>query len=138
MYVNTLTQLNQHCTSHFFTNIQTSYGHQMSEDGKNCLICGYTARTRALLVTHLGCKHGKVNSILLEQGYKALPCPVAIKTAKDDEIQRNLMKLKKERQVQDISETEEGASSSDTTAGRKNVTFGEESIRYIPALKKKF
>ena len=31
-------------------------------------------------------------------GFKALPCPVAQNTKKDQEIQRKIMELKKERQ----------------------------------------
>ena len=95
--VNTLTQLHQHCSNHFIRNIQSKFGDQISSDGKTCLICGYIARSRPLMVMHIGCKHGKINGILVEQGYKALPCPVAPKTVKDDEIQRKLVELKRER-----------------------------------------
>ena len=94
----TLSQLHQHCTNHFVRNIQTKFSNLIGESGKECLVCGFTAKSRSQVVTHLGCKHGKVNDILQEMGFKSLPCPVAPNTQKDKEIQRKLVELKKERQ----------------------------------------
>ena len=93
-----LSQLHQHCTNHFVRNIQTKFGRLIGESGKECLVCGFTAKSKSQVVTHLGCKHGKVNDILQEMGFKSLPCPVAPNTQKDKEIQRKLVELKKERQ----------------------------------------
>ena len=95
--VNTLTQLHQHCSNHFIRNLQSKFGDQIGEDGKTCRICGHTAKTRPIMVMHIGCKHGKINDILVEEGYKALPCPLAQKTVRDNEIQRKLLELKRER-----------------------------------------
>ena len=93
----TLSQLHQHCTNHFIRNIQTKFSHLIAETGKQCLVCGYMAKSKSQVVTHLGCKHGKVNDILQEMGFKSLPCPVAPNTQKDKEIQKKLVELKKER-----------------------------------------
>ena len=104
----TLSQLHQHCTNHFIRNIQTKFSHLIGETGKECLVCGFTAKSKSQVVTHLGCKHGKVNDILQEMGFKSLPCPVAPNTQKDKEIQKKLVELKKERQqsLGDIVEEE--------------------------------
>ena len=45
--------------------------------------------------------------MLVDLGYKALPCPVARDTKKDSEIQRKIMELKKERQLLEEAEQEE-------------------------------
>ena len=41
-----------------------------------------------------------MNDVLVELGYKALPCPVARETKRDPEIQQKIMELKKERQLE--------------------------------------
>ena len=94
----TLSQLQQHCTYHFACDIQTKFSNLIGESGKECLVCGFTAKSRSQVVTHLGCKHGKVNAILRERGFKSLPCPVAPNTQNGKEIQRKLVEVKKERQ----------------------------------------
>ena len=48
-----------------------------------------------------------MNDVLVELGYKALPCPVARETKRDPEIQQKIMELKKERQLE-VEEQEEG------------------------------
>ena len=45
--------------------------------------------------------------MLVELGYKALPCPVARETKRDPEIQQKIMQLKKERQLEGEQEEEE-------------------------------
>ena len=48
-----------------------------------------------------------MNDVLVELGYKALPCPVARETKRDPEIQQKIMELKKERQLE-VEEQEQG------------------------------
>ena len=43
----------------------------------------------------------QVNDVLVDLGYKALPCPVARVTKRDPEIQQKIMELKRERQQEE-------------------------------------
>ena len=161
----TLSQLHQHCTNHFIRNIQTKFNQLIAEGGKECLVCGFTAKSRTQVVTHLGCKHGKVNDVLQEMGFKTLPCPVAPNTHKDQEIQRKLVELKKERQLQslsDIVEEEELVEEVDNNhllsthkppeslinvredifdqnspkTNQRKVSFGPDEIFFVPSIKR--
>ena len=105
--VKTLGQLHQHCCTHFIRNIESKFPDLIAPDGKMCNICGYTGKCKTQLIMHLGCKHGKVNDILVENGYKTLPCPVAPKSHKDGEIQKKLIQLKKEK-LESLGEKTEG------------------------------
>ena len=109
-----------------------------------------------------------MNDVLVELGYKALPCPVARETKRDPEIQQKIMELKKERQLE-VEVQEEGeeerttdprtpprvsgcfvslaniegslkktASSSPQQQPMNHVSFGPELVRYIPARNNKF
>ena len=49
----------------------------------------------------------QVNDVLVDLGYKALPCPVARVTKRDPEIQQKIMELKRERQLEEEEEQEE-------------------------------
>ena len=49
----------------------------------------------------------QVNDVLVDLGYKALPCPVARVTKRDPEIQQKIMELKRERQLEEEEEEEE-------------------------------
>ena len=49
----------------------------------------------------------QVNDVLVDLGYKALPCPVARATKRDPEIQQKIMELKRERQLEEEEEQEE-------------------------------
>jgi len=91
----TLSQLHQHCTNHFLRNIQARFSGLMGPTGKDCLVCGYVSRTKPQLTLHLGCKHGKVNEVLMEQGFKRLPCPVAPNTQRDAQLQKKLLEIVK-------------------------------------------
>ena len=95
-------------------------------------------------------------------GFKALPCPVAQNTKKDQEIQRKIMELKKERQEkmgememmqQQHSEKEEDVSvpgcfvalpklppgpPQTLESPNNHVSFGPELVRYIPPRNNKF
>ena len=161
----TLSQLHQHCTNHFIRNIQTKFNQLIAEGGKECLVCGFTAKSRTQVVTHLGCKHGKVNDVLQEMGFKTLPCPVAPNTQKDKEIQRKLVELKKERQLQslsDIVEEEELVEEVDNNhllstqkppeslinvredifdqnspkTNQRKVSFGPDEVFFVPSIKR--
>ena len=43
-------------------------------EGFKCKVCDQVFKSKAPLLAHIGCKHGKVNEILKENGYKELPC----------------------------------------------------------------
>ena len=49
----------------------------------------------------------QVNDVLVDLGYKALPCPVARVTKRDPEIQQKIMELKRERQLEEEEEERE-------------------------------
>ena len=49
----------------------------------------------------------QVNDVLVDLGYKALPCPVARVTKRDPEIQQKIMELKRERQLEEEEEQEQ-------------------------------
>ena len=95
----TLHTLYSHCASHFHKAVEAKHTDLM--DGLKCLLCGFTFKSRYLLTNHIGCKHGKINDILVEKGYKVLPCPIT--GTKQDEIQRSMISIKKERQEGDNS-----------------------------------
>jgi len=95
----TLSTLYSHCASHFHKRVEEKHTDLMQ--GLKCLLCGFTFKSKYLLTNHIGCKHGKINDILVEKGYKVLPCP--INGAKQDEIQRSMISIKKERLEVDAS-----------------------------------
>jgi len=95
----TLSTLYSHCASHFHKRVEEKHTDLMQ--GLKCLLCGFTFKSKYLLTNHIGCKHGKINDILVEKGYKVLPCP--INGAKQDEIQRSMISIKKERLEGDAS-----------------------------------
>ena len=84
-------------------------------------------------------------------GFKALPCPVAQNTKKDQEIQRKIMELKKERQEK-MGEMEMMNVSvpgcfvalpklppgPPQESPNNHVSFGPELVRYIPPRNNKF
>ena len=86
-------------------------------------------------------------------GFKALPCPVAQNTKKDQEIQRKIMELKKERQEK-MGEMEMMNVSvpgcfvalpklppgppQTLESPNNHVSFGPELVRYIPPRNNKF
>ena len=82
-----------HCASHFHKRVEEKHTDLMH--GLKCLLCGFMFKSKYLLTNHIACKHGKINDILTENGYKVLPCP--INGVKQDEIQRNMISIKRER-----------------------------------------
>ena len=101
----------------------------------------------------------QVNDVLVELGYKALPCPVARDTKRDPEIQRKIMELKKERQQaeevvppvsahfvsdgeavssQHQQQEETVYSPQQQQQSNNHVSFGPEFVRHIPMRKNKF
>ena len=93
----TLTLLEQHCCRHFFKELQEKYADII--DGKEgdfrCTICDSRFKQKHSLLLHIGCKHGKINDILVLKSYKALPCPV--NSNSNNSMQKQLIKIKKER-----------------------------------------
>ena len=89
----TLSTLYSHCASHFHKRLEEKHTDLMQ--GLKCILCGFTFKSKYLLTNHIGCKHGKINDILVERGFKVLPCPIT--GTKQDEIQRSMISIKKER-----------------------------------------
>ena len=95
----TLSMLYNHCASHFHKRVEEKHADLMH--GLKCLLCGFMFKSKYMLTNHIACKHGKINDILTENGYKVLPCP--INGVKQDEIQRNMISIKKERMEGDVT-----------------------------------
>jgi hypothetical protein len=85
--------LEQHCCRHFMKELRDQYTSLM--DGGKCSICGNIFKQQMNLLMHIGCKHGKINEILQQKGFAALPCPVINNTSAA--MQRQLMKIKQEK-----------------------------------------
>ena len=106
----------------------------------------------------------QVNDVLVQLGYKALPCPVARDTKRDHEIQQKIMELKKERLEQDQQQEEqqeeqqqevvppsasvsgcfvslpniEAVTLKKAQQSTNHVSFGPEYVRHIPPRSKKY
>jgi hypothetical protein len=91
--MNSVSNLHTHCSSHFHRRIEEK--HQDIMDDLKCRLCGQVFKSRYTLTVHIGCKHGKVNNVLLEKGYKVLPCPVTGQN--QAKMQQNLLSIKKEK-----------------------------------------
>jgi hypothetical protein len=85
--------LEQHCCRHFMKDLKDQYASLM--DGGKCNICGNMFKQQHSLLMHIGCKHGKINEVLKQKGFAALPCPVINSTSAA--LQRQLMQIKKEK-----------------------------------------
>ena len=64
-------------------------------DGLKCTICNNVFKQKHSLLLHIGCKHGKVNEVLKQKGFAALPCPV--NATSSAAMQKQLIQIKKER-----------------------------------------
>ena len=73
--------------------LQDQYSSLM--DGLKCNICYNSFKQKHSLLLHIGCKHGKINDILRQKNYAALPCPVTNTTSAA--MQKQLVQIKKER-----------------------------------------
>ena len=60
-----------YCLAHLQRNLRSEYA-QLT-DGLICTLCGKTLGSETALYSHIGVKHGKVNDILVQTGYKPLP-----------------------------------------------------------------
>jgi len=89
----TISLLEQHCCRHFMKDLQDQYSSLM--DGLKCNICYNSFKQKHSLLLHIGCKHGKINDILRQKNYAALPCPVTNTTSAA--MQKQLVQIKKER-----------------------------------------
>ena len=70
---------------------------KLSSHKCKCKVCDQVFKAKAPLLTHIGCKHGKVNDILREKGYNVLPCLLATNGKSGEEMQANLVQIKKEK-----------------------------------------
>ena len=64
-------------------------------DGLRCTLCNNVFKQKHSLLLHIGCKHGKVNDILKQKGFAALPCPV--NATNNAAMQKQLIQIKKEK-----------------------------------------
>ena len=96
--VRTTAQLHKHyATAHLIKELQERFADVAS---LKCGLCGHTFSKKYALAVHKGCKHGKVNDLLLERGCMELPCPTEGK--RQEEIQRKLVLVKNESLVEEI------------------------------------
>ena len=103
----TLSALYSHYASHFTIELEKKCGDL--RDNLRCLICGQSYKSRHILTNHIGVKHGKINDILAEKGFKVLPCPVSVvEGRKREEMQKSLTAIKKEREEPQSSDFNEG------------------------------
>merc|ERR1712098_826510 len=54
---------------------------------------------------HIGCKHGKINEILRQKGFRMLPCNLVNNPKQQDSMQKQLIKIKKEKMDKDNDNT---------------------------------
>ena len=126
----TLYTLYSHCASHFHKRVEEKHKDLM--EGLKCTLCGSIFESKYLLTNHIGCKHGKINDILEEEGYKVLPCPIT--GTKQDEIQRNMISIKKERLERDSSWMEGNEESSlETPPAAKKQNLHAQTLNEILA-----
>jgi len=90
--VKNISLLEQHCCRHFMKELQDQNSSLM--DGLKCNICHSIFKQKHYLVLHIGCKHGKINEILKNKGYGALPCPVSNSSMV---MQKQLTQVKQEK-----------------------------------------
>jgi len=88
-----LSLLEQHCCRHFMKELQDQFGGLI--DGMKCTVCNSIFKQKGSLLLHIGCRHGKINDILRQKGFAALPCPVT--SASGSTMQKQLIQIKKER-----------------------------------------
>jgi len=114
--------LEQHCCRHFMKELQEQYATLM--DGLRCTLCNNVFKQKHSLLLHIGCKHGKVNDILKQKGFAALPCPV--NATNNAAMQKQLIQIKKERMesVKDEGVEQKGNSTLDAILKKYQFTTG--------------
>jgi len=114
--------LEQHCCRHFMKELQEQYATLM--DGLRCTLCNNVFKQKHSLLLHIGCKHGKVNDILKQKGFAALPCPV--NATNNTAMQKQLIQIKKERMegVKDEGVEQKGNSTLDAILKKYQFTTG--------------
>jgi len=91
----TLQSLYNHVIVHIRVELERKVKDLM--EGFQCKVCDQVFKAKAPLLAHIGCKHGKVNDILKEKGYNVLPCLLATNGKSGEEMQANLVQIKKEK-----------------------------------------
>ena len=87
----TSSALQGHVTGHFTSELVQRL--EDLTDGQTCRMCHEHLKTKHSLVVHIANKHGLLNDILIENGFKVLPCNVSsTPTKKADKIQKQLEK----------------------------------------------
>jgi len=119
----TIQLLEQHCCRHFMKELQEQNTALM--DGMRCTLCNNVFKQKHSLLLHIGCKHGKVNDILKQKGFAALPCPVNV--TNNAAMQKQLIQIKKEKaeEVKDEGrEAEQPANSLEAILKKYKFTTG--------------
>ena len=93
-------------------------------DGLRCTLCNNVFKQKHSLLLHIGCKHGKVNDILKQKGFAALPCPV--NATSNAAMQKQLIQIKKEKMetVKDEEVEQKGNSTLDAILKKYHFTAG--------------
>ena len=92
--IKSLSQLETHVAGHFRTQLNKACLGLYR--GLQCLLCGLEAKTTFQLITHIGCKHGRINAILQANSLTPLPCPLASSSQKFD-YQAGILRMKEEQ-----------------------------------------
>jgi len=84
-----LSDLTVHVCRHFRNELENKSTDLTST--LTCKLCGTVFSAKKNLIIHIGSKHGKINEILVEKGFKVLPCSLTGSTkTKSEETQKYL------------------------------------------------
>jgi hypothetical protein len=89
-----LSKLWSHTGDHYLAQLMKRFAGLA--DGLNCRLCRTEFKSKNGLFSHIGCKHGRVNELLIEKGFRVLPCPLANNGKNSSEIQVKLQQIKEE------------------------------------------
>ena len=90
-----------------------------------CNICNNTFKQKHSLLLHIGCKHGKINDILKQKNFSALPCPVT--NTSSAAMQKQLIQIKKEK-IENMKEenfNNTRSRSDEETPREASITFND-------------
>ena len=117
--------LEKHCCGHFMEELAEQFSGIM--ENMKCGLCNSVFKKKHALLLHIGVKHGKINVILKEKGFKVLPAPLVntINGARQKEMQHRLMEIKMEKEaVVTSSPGQAGGASKVTVTGSLPAGLG--------------
>ena len=85
--------LQNHVITHFFSELSKRF--ENLYNGQTCRLCRETFKSKQGLILHIGNRHGRLNDILIEKGFKVLPCTVnnSTPTKNANKIQKQLEQI---------------------------------------------